>query len=95
MPTGRMVFTVTALDNTSELLAVLAGRARELGRAYSITATGRRRVALRTGGRGGPSRAEHARILRVARLLRRRERRTGVPAKTYAMGWHFPRAHIE
>lgn len=41
------------------------------------------RTPLRTGRRGTRSRAEHARALHLARLKRRRERRHGIPAKTY------------
>lgn len=61
----------------------------------SVTVVDTFRVPLLTGRRKGRSRVEHARVLRVARWARRRERRMGIPAGTRIRTSYFPRMYID
>lgn len=62
---------------------------------FDVTFHGRHAVRLRTGKRpAGVSRAEWRAQLRVNSWLRRRQRRTGIPAATVAMALHLPNARV-
>lgn len=63
---------------------------------FEVTFHGRHPVRLRTGKRpAGMSRAAWRAQLRINSWLRRRQRRTGIPAATVAFAMHLPNATVE